>query len=902
MLCAVGRAYIPLSSKDSIRLYADQGLQLAETLDYKYGQGMCLAALGEAAGSFHGQLDHFLRALKLFEQINDERHTAKMLDAIAGVHYNMQEYRKALFYFEKAHAVYTRLNDKYNVARELGNIGACYGGLGDHRRSIEYEQEALKLYDKGNERKIATAIANIGASYFQLGEYNEALVYAHRALRMFEAMGDDNYNYAFALRDLGSLYLTIANDSTRRVRPDSLLPAGRAANLAKALCHYRQAYAVYERNPHFLPIDIAAGLSDALEATGNYQEALKYRKEHMEFRDSMMSQDTRLKVAALETQRETDLKERQIEKSRIQASNERVERNLLLLSIALLGLVTLLVGRNYTRQRSANTRLMAEKAKLETANKLIADEKQRSDDMASSLQESLVQKEALTTQLTHAASMKSRFLANISHELRTPVTLLTGMLDLMRDEPRDERAHIGEQLDIAYNNSRRLQYMVEEILDLSRLETTHSRVNLEVLDIVPVLRRMVYAFETFIENEHLALSFTSDKPTGTFVLADELMLEKVMNNLVYNAIKFNMQGGWIKVITTTAENRFLFAISNSGSGIRTDDLPHVFERYYQGQTNTTKAQGMGIGLSLVREFTLQMGGKVHVDSSEAEGTTFTLEFPMVERNHMAAAAEENILPQNNERWEHFPSKQTVLIVEDNMEMRYYLRQVLGMKVNLAEAANGKIALEWLAANKADLVITDLMMPQMGGEELITNLKKNPEYRNIPVITLTALADAKTKIALLRLGIDDYIVKPFDASELRIRVYNLLTNLQERRQFEGVPDEPDDIPVESNEAETFKERISEFVLARMKTIDVSVYDLAYELGMSERQLYRFAKRVTGCTPAQLIKEVRLQKAYELLVSGSVHKVEYAAKQVGFDDAAYFSRQFYERFGKRPADFL
>ena len=191
---------------------------------------------------------------------------------------------------------------------------------------------------------------------------------------------------------------------------------------------------------------------------------------------------------------------------------------------------------------------------------------------------------------------------------------------------------------------------------------------------------------------------------------------------------------------------------------------------------------------------------------------------------------------------------------------------------------------------------------MDGQELIANLKKNTDLKNIPLITLTALADARTKLKMLQLGIDDYIVKPFDASELRIRVYNLLANLYERRQFDSVPSEPDDIPIESKEAENFKERITSFVLARMKTFDVSVYDLAYELGMSERQLYRLAKRLTGCTPAQLIKEVRLQKAYELLLSGTVFKVEYVAKQVGFDDTSYFSRQFYERFGKRPTEFL
>jgi YesN/AraC family two-component response regulator len=241
-------------------------------------------------------------------------------------------------------------------------------------------------------------------------------------------------------------------------------------------------------------------------------------------------------------------------------------------------------------------------------------------------------------------------------------------------------------------------------------------------------------------------------------------------------------------------------------------------------------------------------------------------------------------------------------VEDNAEMRYYLREVLAGKVDLAEACNGREALDWLKEKTADLVITDLMMPVMDGEELITHLKSADAYKKIPVIMLTALADTKNQLNMLRLGIDDYIVKPFSAPELRVRVYNLLHNLEERRRFDAAPVDPDDIPIESPEAQMFRERIIAFVLKRIRNSGVSVYDLAFELGMSERQLYRLAKTLTGCTPAQLVKEVRLQKAYELLLGGTIQKVADLTKQVGFEDIDYFARQFYDRFGKRPTDFL
>jgi DNA-binding response OmpR family regulator len=389
-----------------------------------------------------------------------------------------------------------------------------------------------------------------------------------------------------------------------------------------------------------------------------------------------------------------------------------------------------------------------------------------------------------------------------------------------------------------------------------------------------------------------------------YVAVDEHMLEKIINNLVYNAVKFNERGGWIRVNLLASADRthFIFTINNTGTIISPEDMPHIFDRFYQGKTSTARAEGVGIGLSLVREFTTLMGGTVEVTSREGAGTTFGLQFPVIADKPAVTGKSEEIMELAPQMWGYFPERQTVLLVEDNDEMRFYLKEVLGEKVNLAEAVNGKEALNWLAANKPDLIISDMMMPEMGGEEFVSNLKSNEAYKKIPVITLTALADAGTKLDMLRLGIDDYMVKPFNATELRVRVYNLLYNQEERRQFAAKPVEQDDISLDGKQAEEFKDRIAGFVLERMKTIDVSVYDLAYELGMSERQLYRLAKKLTGCTPAQLIKEVRLQKAYELLLSGTIYKVDDVSKQIGFEDPNYFSRQFYERFGKRPAEFL
>jgi signal transduction histidine kinase/DNA-binding response OmpR family regulator len=909
LICHIGKEYLNANLPDSAIKYANGAMHLSEKRDYAKGQGWAYELLANANYDNHETaLKYFFLSLKIFEEAKDDISKASVLYKTGGIYFNEEKYDLALDYFNKALRIYQNANDSRNIARVTHSIAGTYGNIGDHPKLLEYEHLALKEFEKsGQWQSAAVAYSNIGHSYSMLKRYNEALLYIHKGLRMHKAAGSNNKLIMLSTDQLASIYLNIALDSTTVLHGDSLLQVSRGANLQKAIQYYNEAYNLYPDDPY---IDLLENWSLALKLSGRYKEALEKYTEYVELRDSFLSRDKLLQVSAEETKREAYLKENQIKLNEIQAANKKKERLLFIVSIGLLAFVAVLISRNNKKQKqtnlaleNANIKLAKEKVKLEDANEQIAGEKEKSDQLAIELQESIVQKDAYAGQLSIAADMKTRFLANISHELRTPVTLLTGMLELMKNGNADNSTKTSERLSVAYNNSRKLQHMVEEILDLSRLENKVSQINTEAKEILPVIKRMVYAFETFIESEHLVLEFKENNCQDTYINIDENKLEKVVNNLIYNAIKFNKRDGHIKVdLSVSADKQhFIFSINNSGAIISPEDLPHIFERFYQANTKTAKAEGVGIGLSLVKEFTLIMGGTVDVESKVGKGTTFTLQFPVVE-----ATVAEKPVPEDidglTEVWEHFPELQTVLIVEDNTEMRYYLKEVLQGKVNLAEAPNGKKALEWLANNKADLIISDMMMPEMGGEELVKHLKNDRNYRTIPVITLTALNDTGSRSSMLSLGIDDYIVKPFNASELRVRVYNLLNNLEERRKFEMAPVEEDDISLESKEAELFKEKIKEFVLTRMKTIDVSVYDLAYELSMSERQLYRLSKKLTGCTPAQLIKEVRLQKAYELLLGGTVYKLDDVARQIGFEDSNYFSRQFYERFGKRPSEFL
>jgi DNA-binding response OmpR family regulator len=477
------------------------------------------------------------------------------------------------------------------------------------------------------------------------------------------------------------------------------------------------------------------------------------------------------------------------------------------------------------------------------------------------------------------------------------------MLELMKDNP----SHNGtnKKLDIALTSSRRLQGMLNEVLDLSRLEAGELKLSRKHRELFPLLSRIVLAFESIIERKNIRLEFDASAMAGLMIDIDEDKFEKVINNLMHNAIKFNRDGGWIKVIARPAETSVLIQVEDSGIGIPEKELPFIFDRFYQSaSTEKLSSQGIGIGLSLVREFTELHGGEVKVSSRVNEGTCFTVQLPMGSSDVVVAAPEEDFVELPEVNFNSLARRPDILIVEDNDEMRFYLKEILGVQVAITEARHGIEALNRLQHKIPDLIISDVMMPEMDGPELLTHLKQSAAYRGIPVVMLTARASEEDMLHGLSLGVDDYIIKPFNATELKIRIHNLITNQEIRKAWKQKPAEADELttPTGPAEDELFIEKVRVFVEAHAGNTVLGIGDLCHHIAMSERQLYRKAATLTGMTPAQLIKEVRMKIAYRLLLERRVSKVDDLAKRVGFENVSYFSRQFEERFGRRPTELL
>lgn len=543
-------------------------------------------------------------------------------------------------------------------------------------------------------------------------------------------------------------------------------------------------------------------------------------------------------------------------------------------------------------------------------------------------QNALIEHQA--AELRRLDEAKSRFFANVSHELRTPLTLVLGPLGSMLKADRLD-ARDTALARTARQHGEQLLRLVNEILDLSKLESGKMQLQETTVSLQPFLRRLVSAFESHAERLGIRFVFEYRVAERLRVLVDEDKLQKVLNNLLSNALKFTPahSGGTVTVQVGEAGNRIVLSVHDTGRGIHADDLPHIFERFYQtAQADAPVEGGTGIGLALCREFAEVMGGRIWAESRWGGGSQFYFEFPKkevlgagevrseelsVSRGQEAGNGEQ--LRMANDVMANDESRPTILLVEDNDSLRDYVRLVLSEKYHIKTAEHGQAALDLLAAQPLNrstpqLIISDVMMPVMDGFRLVEKLKGDDRYRHIPVVMLTARADLRDKLKALRIGVDDYLLKPFEEEELLARVENLLKNHQGRVMS-------DELEVMDDSAETDITHHSKLItpddmawLADLeKTVEQSLGGpnltanlLADAMLTSRTKFYQQVKRLTGMTPNEYVLEVRFNRARHLLESRSATTVKAVAGSVGFRDVEYFSKQFRARFGKVPSEYL
>lgn len=504
--------------------------------------------------------------------------------------------------------------------------------------------------------------------------------------------------------------------------------------------------------------------------------------------------------------------------------------------------------------------------------------------------------------------MKSRFFANVTHELRTPLTLILGPIDRLLHSRSDEST-AKEYLRNIQRNALRLLNLVEELLDLSKMESSVLQLEESPTALKPFLGRLLANFEPYAQHRRIHLSFDYQCPEDLILLLDLRKWEKIINNLLGNAFKYTSGDGNIRLSIRPVGEKLLLQVTDDGQGIHPDDLPYIFNRYYQSSIYHHSLQGgTGIGLSLCREYARQFGGELSVQSTLGEGSTFSLLFPIkIAHERQAAASPEHFAPtlppipsalfaENVKRYK-------ILLVEDDLDMLNYLRSILGEEFTLFTADHGQRALELLAQQPVDLILSDLMMPTMDGLQLLEIVKER--FQDLPFILLTARVEAEDRLQALRLGVDDYLTKPFVEEELSTRLRNLLSRYEVRRSVRiEASHQTTDLPEEEASPaydQKWLQEVEQIVNNQLSDAHFSVQVLAEMLNITERTLQNKLKAYTGMTPSQYLTELRLLRARKLLEDRTFETITEVCYAVGLKTPWYFSRLMKERFGKHPSDF-
>jgi len=533
---------------------------------------------------------------------------------------------------------------------------------------------------------------------------------------------------------------------------------------------------------------------------------------------------------------------------------------------------------------------------------------------------------------------KSKFFSNVSHEFKTPLTLILGPLERLIENAKEEEQK--EELKKVRRNARRMQTLVNQLLSLSKLESGKMRLKSRPENIVKLSRLFLQSFQSMADDKGIKIEFESDAEEH-IVYIDTLKIEKVTNNLLSNAFKYTERGGKIKLSVqslTKSEGADLkegveIKFCDSGIGISKEKIPFVFDRFYQVDELQMKTNlGTGIGLALTKELIELHHGSIKAESESGKGSTFSIFLPFGREhlqdneisssvNHSSDEGDEllnddylfvqDVAPNLDLGKEtHIDNElDLILIVEDNDDMRSYIKSYLSPSYNIIEAANGKEGAEKAIELVPDLIVSDLMMPFVDGNEMTMRLKADERTSHIPIILLTARSSMEIKLKGLETGADDFLTKPFDSNELLIRIKNLIEQRKNLRillsshignasQIKLINESTG--KKNSKLDELFIEKVSSIVAKHMSDPEMSVEMLSTEMAMSRVQLHRKLKSLTDHSPSDLIRDIRMLKAAELLKERELN-VTQVSYEIGISSLSNFAKTFKEKFGVNPSEY-
>lgn len=806
----------------------------------------------------------------------------------------------SIYYGQKARVIGKEINDHVLVIRSYSAAGEAYQKQNKLKEALASYLKGLDLAEKHNEKSLAGTIYNgMGVCYFLMNDVKKAEQYMKRAAQAKKEANDYQY-YALIAINLAGLqimqqsfyesvqtlkeaektllkkkqehYLATVYNSLgaayQSTSPDSCVYYYRLSlkyaekykdyqakmnayqNLgdyyfarkeyAAAIDYMKLAIATNEKRPEdsYKPA-LYERISALYDSIGDFKHAYNYKKLETEARQRIFSVEKQKEIEELEIKYESEKKEKEIQKSKQELQRKNNQQNILIfcaLSVFLAaGFITYLVFQRKVIER----RFEQEKLRL---------------------------------------------FENIFHEIRTPLTLIDGPIQVMKQQQK-----YPEELDLMERNSKKLIHLVNELLDASKLGKGSYKLDYSAGNLNEFIAHTVNQFAGEAKSKDIRIVLQLDEVEENYSFPANA-LEKILSNLVGNAVKYCPAKSEITVLSKVSGTSLELKVVDNGPGIPKKEQKKVFRRFFRGQHSTDQS-GTGIGLSLVKELVELTGGTIELQSSRF-GTVFRVTIPLK--------------PSENQNWrmksvenEDIPF---LLLVEDDPDMAAFSMSVLKEGFQVIHAKNGKDALQMVQENLPDIVLSDVMMPEMDGIELLHEIRSNELTNHIPFVLFSAKASLESRLEGLKHGADAYIPKPFSTEELKLTIKNLFNIVQRNKEL---------YQSSIRSEKTFEERIKSqnpyvnkviaCIIRNMDNSDYSVNELSNDMALSRSQLHRKLAALTGFSTTNFIRMVRLEKAKDLLLNRDGNITEIAFK-CGFNSQSYFTRSFTEYFGKSPSQLI
>jgi len=517
----------------------------------------------------------------------------------------------------------------------------------------------------------------------------------------------------------------------------------------------------------------------------------------------------------------------------------------------------------------------------------------------------------------------SDIFTNITHELLTPLTVISASVDKLREE----EPKYGRNYDLMQLNIQRMVRLLQQILETSKSEAGQLKLLVAQGDVMRYIHETAECLEPLLAKKRQRFTITC-YPESMMGWIDTDKLDKIIYNLLSNAAKYSNEDGEVtlKVQTNKTFDRIRIEVSDTGDGIPPEKMSHLFQRFHDGEYRKHQTIGTGLGLSLTHDLVFLHHGTIHCNSEVGKGTTFIVELPINKEAFQPDQIDEErtidinipknaiidfqaLVPDvNNEvAPEEHPDEDVyrLLVVEDNVELLMIMCQLLKPSYYVYAAKNGREALDIIHEKDLDLIISDVMMPEMDGYELTKIVKADPNYNHLPIILLTAKTQEEDEQEALLIGADEFLTKPFRLSDLKLRIDNIIENrkriqreyhqetAEQTRQKTIAPHSPD---------EQFLSRALEFVYAHLEDDNYDREALAADMGASSSTIYNKLRSITGLNVSSFIRDIRLKEARRMAQSDPTLRVSDLAYKVGFRDPRYFSTCFKKQFGMQPKEFM